>query len=200
MINIALFASGGGSNVEAILQQLPSLCAQKKVKLGKVIVISNNPNAGVLNIAGKYGVPAKTIEIKNIAGEALLRSYTNILERYSIHFIVLAGYLKQIPAGLVSLYPKKIINIHPALLPKYGGKGMYGKYVHEAVVKAKEAETGITIHFVDEQYDNGATILQKSCAVLPSDAAETVAKKVLVLEHENYAMAIANCLLNIQNG
>jgi phosphoribosylglycinamide formyltransferase 1 len=197
MINLALFASGGGSNVEAILQQLPQICINEKIDLRKIIIFTNNPNAGVIGIAAKYGITAKVIDVSSKVTEVLLSNYTKLLERYAINFIVLAGFLKQIPGGLVALYPNRIINIHPALLPKYGGKGMYGIHVHEAVVNAKEKETGITIHYVDEHYDNGAHLLQVTCPVLPTDTAQDVAKKVLVLEHENYSRVIGDCLKKI---
>jgi phosphoribosylglycinamide formyltransferase-1 len=117
------------------------------------------------------------------------------LREKNIDFIVLAGFLWKIPPALISAYPSRIINIHPALLPKYGGKGMYGHFVHEAVIAAGDTESGITIHFVDEQYDHGGTIFQATCPVSPSDTPESLAKKIHVLEHENFPRVIEQTIL-----
>jgi phosphoribosylglycinamide formyltransferase 1 len=197
MINIALLASGGGSNVDVILQKLPIACEKHNIVLGNIIIITNNPKAGVIQVAAKHN---KTIEIiklaKNNEAEDVI-NYCGILQKHHVHFVVLAGYLKKIPVELVSLFPNKIVNIHPALLPKYGGNGMYGKHVHNAVIAAKESITGITIHYVDDQYDHGATIMQQFCEILPADNADDIAKKVLALEHEHYTAAIVACLQKI---
>ena len=126
------------------------------------------------------------------------RRLIDALQANNINFIVLAGFLKKLPAKLVETFPKSIINIHPALLPKYGGKGMYGIRVHEAVISNHETESGITIHYVDDVYDNGEIVFQKKCEVLPSDNAESLAKRVHALEYEYYPAEIKR-LIDEQN-
>jgi phosphoribosylglycinamide formyltransferase 1 len=193
-MNIAIFASGGGSNAEVILSTLNDYIPDSiaRVKL----VLTNNSNAGVLAIANKYAVQAEIVSLKNLSEAQIVISYQNILNTYDIDFIVLAGYLKKIPAAIIKQYPYKIINIHPALLPKYGGEGMYGKHVHAAVVAAGEKQSGITIHYVDEVYDHGEIVLQATCDLAPNETAETLAKKVLALEHLYYTNAIANIIVS----
>ena len=179
---IAIFASGAGSNAEKIIQYF-SFNNQVQVAL----VVCNKPNAGVLAIAQKNHISCLIIE-KEIffRGDA----YVETLKKAGIDFIVLAGFLWKIPAALIEAFPNKIINIHPALLPKYGGKGMYGMFVHEAVVSNKEQESGITIHYVDGQYDHGNIIFQATCEVSPTDTAADVANKIHLLEHRYFAPII----------
>lgn len=185
MKNVLLFASGGGSNVKAILAYF-----KNNSEVAFPLIITNNPKAGVLEIASENNIDAMLIN-KAIFSEEL---FIDTIDFYKPDLIVLAGFLWKIPEYLVKAYPNKIINIHPALLPKYGGKGMYGHFVHEAVVQNHETESGITIHFVNKNYDEGTTLLQKSVSVLPSDTAEEVAKNVLKLEHEWYPKVIESLL------
>jgi formyltetrahydrofolate-dependent phosphoribosylglycinamide formyltransferase len=186
VINIAIFASGAGSNAAQIIQHFSS---SAKIKIG--LIVCNKPSAGVLNIAANAGIPSLLIEKEQFfKGD----SYLPELQKHTIDFIVLAGFLWKIPEPLIKAYPKKIINIHPALLPKYGGKGMFGHYVHEAVINNKETESGITIHYVDELYDHGAVIFQATCTVDENDNADSLAKKIHLLEHTHYPKVIAETL------
>ncbi|MDQ3279265.1 MAG: phosphoribosylglycinamide formyltransferase, partial [Bacteroidota bacterium] len=164
-VMMAVFASGTGSNAAKLIEYFKdSLVARV------ALVVCNKPGAGVLDIAEKAGVPTLLIEKERFfRGDA----YIPELKEAGIGFIVLAGFLWKIPQALVGAYSRRIVNIHPALLPKFGGKGMYGQYVHEAVLQAGEVESGITIHYVDEHYDNGDVIFQTACPVLESDTPET---------------------------
>jgi phosphoribosylglycinamide formyltransferase-1 len=147
----------------------------------------------VLNIAAQEHIPTLLIEKERFfRGDA----YIPRLQELNISFIVLAGFLWKIPSALVQAYARRIVNIHPALLPKYGGKGMYGRHVHEAVIAAKEKESGITIHFVDELYDHGQTIFQASCIIGDNDTPGTLAQKVHWLEHEHFPRIIEDILTN----
>lgn len=188
MINIAIFASGSGTNTEEIIRYF---AASEKYKVA--LVFSNRPKAGVLERARRLGVPFEVLEKKDLTGPALMA----LMRRYGIGFIVLAGFLCMVPDELIGAFPKRIVNIHPALLPKYGGKGMYGAHVHEAVVAAGEKETGITIHYINERYDEGEIIFQKSCPVSPGDTPEMVATKVHVLEYACYPVVIEQLLGNL---
>ena len=175
---IAIFASGAGSNAEQIIQRF-RLHASIRVSL----IVCNKPAAGVIQIAAKHQIPVLMISRDRFYEED---GYVNDLKAAHIDFIVLAGFLWKIPTTLVQAYPGRIINIHPALLPKYGGKGMYGAHVHQAVIDAGEKESGITIHYVDELYDHGAPIFQATCPVLPGDTPETLASRIHALEHEHF--------------
>ncbi len=179
---IAIFASGTGSNAQKIIEHFRG---SSKAKIA--LIVSNKSEAGVLKIAEENDIPTLILE-----KEKFFRGngYIVELKENKIDFIVLAGFLWKIPAVLLKAYPKRIINIHPALLPKYGGKGMYGSYVHEAVLTAKEKESGITIHYVDEHYDNGDIILQIKCPVLENDNAASLAHRIHALEHANYPVII----------
>lgn len=186
MINIAVFASGAGSNAKKIIEYF-SDSADVRIKL----IVCNKPGAGVLQIAADNNIEALLIDKEQFfRGDA----YTTILLSKNIHFVVLAGFLWKVPSTLIAVYPNKIVNIHPALLPKYGGKGMYGNFVHEAVIAAKEKESGITIHYVDELYDHGNIIFQATCPVTENDTAATLAKKIHELEHQHYPHVIEECL------
>jgi phosphoribosylglycinamide formyltransferase-1 len=182
---ILLFASGGGSNVAAILRYF-----QDKSDCAFPLIVSNNPSAGVIDIARKHGIDVLLLDKTKLNSELIVDTF----DFYKPDLIVLAGFLLKIPDFLVRHYPDKIVNIHPSLLPKFGGKGMYGHHVHEAVVAHGETESGITIHLVNEHYDEGTVLLQKRTPILPSDSAEDVAKKVLQLEHEWYAQVIESIL------
>lgn len=185
-INIAIFASGAGSNAQKIIEHFK---LSDKIKIA--LIVCNKPEAGVVNIANTEKIPV-LITNKDIffRGDA----YIPQLELLDINFIVLAGFLWKIPEKLVAAFPDKIINIHPALLPKYGGKGMYGHFVHEAVIANKENESGITIHYVNEHFDEGEPIFQATCPVYPSDNADTLAERIHQLEHAHFARIIESIL------
>ena len=186
--HIAIFASGAGSNAQKIIDHFKNNTAIKVSLIG-----CNNPDAGVLKIAEKEDIPSIIIhKEKFFRGNG----YVDELKDIGIDFIVLAGFLWKLPPVLINTYSGRIVNIHPALLPKYGGKGMYGSYVHEAVIAAKEKETGITIHFVDELYDHGNIIFQAKCPVLPEDTPGSLAKRIHELEHEHYAKEIEKLILS----
>lgn len=184
---LAIFASGTGTNAEEIIKHF-----KKHDKISVSMILSNNKNAYVLKRALKHRIPQFVFNRDAFYKEKLV---DEVLRLNSIDFIVLAGFMWLIPERFVKSYPNKIVNIHPALLPKYGGKGMYGHHVHEAIVKNKEKESGITIHWVNEQYDDGAIIHQEKCAISPSDTPDDVANKVHQLEHEYYPKIIEKVVL-----
>ncbi|PRP67532.1 phosphoribosylglycinamide formyltransferase [Nonlabens agnitus] len=186
MKKIVIFASGSGSNAQAILDYFKD---SAKIKVS--LILTNNPQAGVLDRARKSGVAAMSF---NKFAFAKANSIHQILKSIDPDLIVLAGFLWKFPEHLVIDFPNKIINIHPALLPKYGGKGMYGIHVHRAVVENKENESGITIHYVNENYDEGAIIHQAVCRLDSTDGPEDVARKVLELEHEHFPKTIEGLL------
>jgi len=189
--SIAIFASGAGSNAEKIIQHFNAIKPGSKTQGRVSLIICNKPGAGVLQIAAAYGLNTLLIEKERFFNGD---HYLPELKAHNIYFIVLAGFLWKLPPALVKAYPGKIVNIHPALLPKHGGKGMYGNKVHEAVLAAGEKESGITIHFVDELYDNGKVILQATCSVEANDTAESLASKIHLLEHRHYPEVIENLL------
>lgn len=193
-MNIAIFASGAGSNAAVIINTLPQLCREKNACIA--LVATNNPNSGVIGIAQHNNIPAEILAINNKTNKELTEAYLVLLKKYSIDFIILAGYLKKIPDAVIAAYPQKIINIHPALLPAYGGSGMYGMRVHEAVVAAGEKQSGITIHFVDEIYDNGKIIFQATCNLNETETGESLAKKVQELEYKYYSSIIVDTILS----
>ena len=183
-MRIALFASGSGSNAENIIRYF-----ENDDSFVFPIILSNKAEAFVHERAKKLQTPSITFSREDfLSGEVIL----SVLSHYNIDAIVLAGFLLKIPQVLINAFPNRIINIHPALLPKFGGKGMYGERVHEAVVEALENESGITIHYVNENYDEGSIIFQAKCPVLPSDNAENVAQKVHALEYEYFPKVIEN--------
>lgn len=183
MKKIAVFASGSGSNAKKIIEDSRQPGSGYTVAL----VACNNPLAGVTAIAREAGIPLLLLEREAFVHNQM---YINDLRDAAIDWIVLAGFLWKLPPYLVEAYPGRILNIHPALLPKYGGKGMYGHHVHEAVLQNRETESGITIHYVDEQYDHGAPVFQVACPVHPDDSPETLAKRIQALEHEHYPRII----------
>ncbi len=191
-IHVAIFASGAGSNAKKIIDYFENRSSRIKISL----IVCNVPGAGVLEIAKLKGIPTLMINKTEFASTG----YVESLQNADIHFIVLAGFLWKVPKVLVNAYQpgngnaKGIINIHPALLPNYGGKGMYGARVHEAVVAAGEKETGITIHWVDAHYDEGDIILQKKCGIEHTDTPSTVAQKIHLLEHQYFAPTIEEIL------
>lgn len=181
-IRIAVFASGAGTNAANIIQYFSN-----KPSVTIALIVCNNSKAGVLKIAAGNHIPALLIEKERFfRGDA----YVPELQKANIDFIVLAGFLWRIPSGIINTYRDNIINIHPALLPKFGGKGMYGDFVHNAVLSAQEKESGITIHFVDEFYDNGKIIFQTTCPVYENDTTETLAKRIHALEYEYFPKVI----------
>jgi phosphoribosylglycinamide formyltransferase-1 len=187
--NIAIFASGAGSNAKVIIEAAQKNNVHYKVSL----IVSNNPTAGVLAIAKQNNIPSLIIEKDNFFNNDF---YLYLLQQHKIDYIVLAGFLWKVPVYLINAFTNKIINIHPALLPKYGGKGMYGHYVHQAVVANKETQSGISIHLVDEIYDNGKILFQASCAVTIADNADTVAAKIHELEHLHYWKIVDGWVIN----
>ncbi len=186
---IAIFASGNGSNTKNIIEYFAL-----SNNIFVVLIVCNKPGAGVLQIAEENHINSLLVEKEEFFRGT---SYKNDLKEVRVDFIILAGFLWKIPLNLIKEYPGKIINIHPALLPKFGGKGMYGSHVHEAVIAAAEKESGITIHYVDELYDHGRHIFQAVCPVLPDDTPESLAKKIHLLEYEYYPKVIEDVLLNI---
>ena len=185
MKNIAIFASGAGSNAQKIIEHFRN-SGFAKVSL----IVCTNPVAGVLKIACSENIPVLLLERKQFNE----LGYVNELKNYEIEFIALAGFLWKLPEVLIESFPGKIINIHPALLPAYGGKGMYGNVIHNAVINSKEKQSGITIHYVDEKYDHGKIILQVTCTVTDDDTAESLAQKIHVLEHTYYPTEIEKIL------
>lgn len=183
---LCIFASGTGSNAKKIIDYFRN---SDTVEVS--LIVSDKPNVGVLSIAQKEGIQWKVLAKAELSTEAFSAS----LKSQSISLIILAGFLKLIPKGLIKAFPDQIINIHPALLPKYGGKGMYGMNVHHAVSENKEKNSGITIHYVNERFDDGRHIFQASCQVNPDDTAQMIAKKVQVLEHGYFPLVIEQVLL-----
>ena len=186
-VRIAIFASGAGSNAQKIIGFFKESLTTKIV-----LVVCNNPKAGVLDIAAKENIPVLLIEKTKFSETG----YAHELKSYVTDFIVLAGFLWKIPSPLINAFPDKIINIHPALLPAFGGKGMFGNAVHSAVIASKEKESGITIHYVDEKYDHGKIIFQTKCTVDESETPESLAQKIHQLEHEYYPKIIGKVVVN----
>ena len=184
-VHVAIFASGAGSNARKIIEYFEN---QYVVKVS--LIVCNVPTAGVLEIAKEKGIPTLLINKTEFATSGYVESIRNS----DIDFIVLAGFLWKVPEVLVKAYPKAIINIHPALLPNYGGKGMYGSRVHEAVIAAGESKSGITIHWVDENYDEGDIIFQAECTIAAGDTPEILAQKIHALEHQHFAPVIEKLL------
>lgn len=188
-LKIAILASGSGSNAENIINYFSN-----RPEFQFPMILSNKADAFVHQRAKKLQIPSFTFTKEEFEqGLPIL----NFLESYQIDFIVLAGFLLKVPKVLIENFPHKIINIHPALLPKYGGKGMYGNRVHEAVSNAGETESGITIHYVNENYDEGSIIFQLKCQLLPTDTPESIARKVHALEYEYFPKIIEKTCLKL---
>jgi phosphoribosylglycinamide formyltransferase-1 len=184
---IAIFASGSGTNAEAIINYF-----RDHNSIEVVLLLSNNPQAYALERAKKFGIKS------GVFNRAQFRESNDVLNKlgdHAITHIVLAGFLWLVPENLVAAFPSRIVNIHPALLPKYGGKGMFGSHVHEAIRAANETETGITIHVVDEHYDEGDILFQAKCEVASSDTPDSIAQKVHQLEHTHYPKEIERWIL-----
>jgi phosphoribosylglycinamide formyltransferase-1 len=188
MLHLAVLGSGRGSNFQAILHaieegRLPSMRV--------CLAISNNSDAGILSLARLAGIPALHMSQKQFPTEdAFTDALLLALRQHGADLIALAGYMKRVPSRIVREYRARILNIHPALLPKFGGQGMYGHHVHEAVIAAGDRESGATVHLVDDEYDHGPIVLQRTVPVSPDETPETLAAKVLEVEHALYPEAI----------
>ncbi|SOD94893.1 phosphoribosylglycinamide formyltransferase [Spirosoma fluviale] len=189
MKRIALFASGSGSNAEKIAEYFAD-----NAGVDVSLVVSNNAKAGVIERSRRLHIPVVLFDRTTFYDTDRI---TQLLLNQKIDLIVLAGFMWLMPADLVRAFPNKIVNIHPALLPKFGGKGMYGHFVHEAVAAAGETESGITIHYVNERYDEGQIIFQASCPVSPTDTPDDIARKVQALEHTHYPSVVADVLTSM---
>jgi phosphoribosylglycinamide formyltransferase 1 len=188
--NLVLFASGGGSNALKIIEYF-----QNHREINITGIVTNNKQSGSIVIATNYNIPFAILSKKELQDPSVT---LHVLQEMKADFIILAGFLLLVPAYLIHHYPNKIINIHPALLPKYGGKGMFGMNVHRAVVENGEQESGPTIHLVNEVYDEGEILCQKKIAISKDDRPEDVATKVLELEHQHYAKTIENYIENFR--
>ena len=184
MTHIAVFASGGGTNFQAIIDRIDSGDLPNTIVR---VLVSNNSSSGAVRIARGHHVETAHISAATHPHpNEFERGVAQVLARHEIGLIVLAGYMKLLPAAIVRTYHNRIINIHPALLPEFGGKGMYGTRVHEAVIEAGAKETGVTVHYVNEEYDEGRIIAQRRVPVFPTDTAVELAARVLVEEHDLY--------------
>lgn len=192
MRNIAIFASGEGSNAETIIRYFKD---NPQAAARVVLVVFDRWQAEVRKRAGRLGVPCVYLSHSDFDNETLV---LDLLETYKVDVVVLAGFLKLVPPYLVKAYAGRMVNIHPALLPLHSGKGMYGMHVHRDVVASGEKETGITVHLVDEHYDKGQILLQKSCPVFEGDTPETVAERVHALEYEWYPVAIEQLIKSLK--
>ncbi len=186
MVNVAIFVSGNGTNCENIIRHF-----QGSDKVRIALVLSNRADAYALVRAERLGVKTAVMGRSDFSDEAKL---TSLLDAHAVDFIVLAGFLLMIPPFLTARYPRRIVNIHPALLPKYGGKGMYGHHVHEAVVANRESQTGITIHYVNDVCDGGEIIFQATTPVLPGFTLDDVAQAVHLLEQRYYPEVLSNTI------
>lgn len=186
MKKIAIFASGSGSNAQNIIEYF----SQKPVAQIELI-LTNKSDAYVLNRAESFNIPAYIFTRDELYNSTLI---LQLLAKHNIDLIVLAGFLWLVPDNLLKTYPNRIVNIHPALLPKYGGKGMYGARVHEAVIANQEKFSGITIHYINERYDEGDAIFQAKCDVMPNDTPDSLAERVHALEYEHFPRVIDEIL------
>ena len=196
MKKLAVLISGGGSNLQSIIDSTKNCVLKDIAKV--VVVISDNPSAYGLTRAKNENIKAVALDYKNTDKKEYNDTVYKFIKESEADLICLAGYLKKIPENIVNEYKSRILNIHPALLPKFGGKGMYGHFVHEAVVKAKEKKSGATVHFADENYDTGSIVIQKEVPVYEADTADDVAKRVLVVEHEIFPKAIKKVIENLK--
>ena len=186
MKRIAIFASGSGSNAENIANHFKG---SETVEIA--LIVANNPEAYVIERARRLNIPCEVVTKADfMAADGIIE----MMHSYNVDFIVLAGFLLLVPKKLIDAYPGRIVNIHPALLPKHGGKGMYGDRVHKAVVECGDTESGITIHLIDAEYDKGTTFFQAKCPVLPTDTPDDVATKVHALEYEHFPHVIAEII------
>ncbi len=192
--HLAVFCSGNGSNFKALYQQIH----ERHLPCQIVMCLSNNSECGAMNFAREHGIDAVHLSSKSVPDEsAFVQTMLSELEKRQVELILLAGYMKRVPKEVVQRYPNRILNIHPALLPKFGGEGMYGMNVHRAVIEAKEKESGATVHFVTENYDEGEIIVQGKVLIAPDETPESLAAKVLEVEHRIYSDALAHVLETI---
>ncbi len=186
-MNIAVFASGRGSNFQAILEAIHHGLLPAHITL----VVSNNSQAGALELARLHKIPAVQLSQRQFSDEeAFVNRLLELLREHRVELIALAGYMKKVPTRIIQEYRNKIVNVHPALLPRFGGPGMYGIHVHEAVIASGVKISGATVHIVDEEYDHGPIVIQRPVEVEPDDTPETLAAKVLKIEHELYPEAL----------
>ncbi len=186
-IVLGVLASGKGSNCAAIQQAIE----EHKLDARIGVIITNNPQAGVLELARQKDLPCSVITSDQFeTREAFYDAFIGTLRRNDAQLIVLAGYLKKVGRPLLQAFPHRVLNIHPALLPAFGGKGMFGHHVHRAVIEYGAKITGVTVHLVDEEYDHGPVVLQRAIPVLETDTTDSLAKRVLTLEHDTYFRAI----------
>ena len=184
---MAIFASGGGSNARRLMQQG---CRSSYYEV--VLVLTDQPTSGVQQHAKEFSIPVEQVKWKDATPDAVIE----ILARHKADFIVLAGFLRRIPKGVIDNFSQRIINLHPSLLPKYGGKGMFGRNVHEAVFNARESNTGITIHYVSEHYDEGAIIQQFTVDISPDDDVDAIEAKVRHLESQHFVNTVEDVCKN----
>lgn len=196
MTQLALFASGSGTNVQNIVETFNKPDSGIRASL----VICNNPKAYVLERAERLGVEHHLIDKEYKLRDMPEKSLIQLLHERSIDYIILAGFLLKVPQELIDLFPDRIINIHPALLPKFGGKGMYGHHVHEAVIAAAEERSGITVHLVNEHYDSGRILFQASCTIESGETPESLAAKIHLLEQAHFPKAIADYISSALQG
>lgn len=190
---LVVFASGAGSNAQKLIEYFND--DAERSKLAKVtLIVCNKPGAGVLDVADKADIPVLQITKAELENGDHLKMFKKRAD-----WIILAGFLLKIPTNLIQLFPKRIVNLHPALLPAHGGKGMYGARVHESVLASGAQSSGITIHYVDEHYDHGETIFQATCAIHPNDTADSLAKKIHQLEHQHFPVVIESLVQNAKN-
>lgn len=186
-MNIAVFASGRGSNLQAILNAIHQNFLPARV----TVVVSNNSKAGALEIARLHKIPAVHLSLIQFPNEdAYVEKMLALLQQHGVELIALAGYMKKLPRRIIENFRSRILNVHPALLPAFGGKGMYGHYVHEAVIASGVSVSGATVHLVDEEYDRGPIVMQQTIPVETTDTPETLAAKVLQIEHKLYVEAL----------
>jgi len=195
-VNLAVFISGGGTN----LQSLIDAANEGRLSAKIVLVVSSRSDAFGLERAKRDDIDTFVFKSRNYPTEAdASKHLMDLLDEYGIEFIALAGYLKMIPPAIVKKYKNRIANIHPALLPKHGGKGMYGHFVHEAVLASGDTESGATVHLVDEVYDHGKILMQEKVPIIHGDTAETLAERVLRIEHKIYPLALESLIKGILN-
>jgi phosphoribosylglycinamide formyltransferase-1 len=187
-LNIAVFASGRGSNFKAILDEME----EGKIQNARIVlVVSNNPGAGALTVAREHTIPCVHLSRKQFDSDTSFNDgILETLRKHGVNFIALAGYMKKIDSAIVRAFKNRILNVHPALLPAFGGAGMYGMFVHQAVIASKARFSGATVHIVDEEYDRGPVVLQERVEIAEDETPETLAEKVLQVEHRIYPEAI----------
>jgi phosphoribosylglycinamide formyltransferase-1 len=188
MNTIAILASGSGTNAQRLIEHFLPI-TNTKIS----VLLTNKKDAGVIERAKKLNVPVRIFDREEFYYSENIAVF---LKKEGVEWVILAGFLWLIPKNLLKIFPQRIVNIHPALLPKYGGKGMYGMNVHQAVIDAKEKESGITIHFVNEEYDRGDVIFQASCPVFETDTPESLAARIHELEYKHFPIVMENLIFN----